>query len=67
MGVKPEKHFFPMRNRLIAGIAEATIVIEAAQKSGALITAALANAYNREVFALPGSVDNPKMAGRTSL
>ncbi|MEZ4979293.1 MAG: DNA-processing protein DprA [Chitinophagales bacterium] len=46
---------FPMRNRIIAGMAHATIVVESALSGGAIITAHLANSYNRDVFALPGS------------
>lgn len=57
LNCKPEMHYFPARNRIIAGLADAVIVIEAAKKGGALITAELANAYNREVFALPGDYD----------
>ncbi len=51
---KPDPGNFVSRNRIIAGIADATIVIESATKGGALITADLANSYNREVFAVPG-------------
>lgn len=50
----PEKENFPRRNRIIAGIADVTIVVEAALKGGALITAEIANSYHRDVFAFPG-------------
>ncbi|MCK5824586.1 MAG: DNA-processing protein DprA [Ichthyobacteriaceae bacterium] len=50
----PDREHFPQRNRIIAGISKTTIVIEAAKKGGALITAELANDYNRDVFAVPG-------------
>lgn len=53
---KPEAHQFAARNRLIAGVADATIVVEAGQSSGALITANYANEYDREVFAVAGSI-----------
>ncbi|TAH01356.1 MAG: DNA-protecting protein DprA [Sphingobacteriales bacterium] len=53
----PDRQNFPKRNRIIAGMADATIVVEAAIKGGALITAQIANSYNRDVFALPGRVD----------
>jgi DNA processing protein len=51
---KPEPGNFISRNRVIAGLADATVVVESAEKGGALITADLANSYNREVFAFPG-------------
>ncbi|CAM4362168.1 DNA-processing protein DprA [Stenotrophomonas indicatrix] len=54
---------FPARNRLVAGLALATVVVEAAQRSGALITARLAAEAGREVCAIPGSVLNPRAAG----
>ncbi len=60
---KLEAHQFAARNRMIAGIADATIVVEAGQKSGALITAHCANEYNREVFAVSGGIYEPYSAG----
>ena len=55
-GTLPERENFPRRNRIIAGMADAIIVIESALKGGSLITADLGNAYNRDVFAFPGRV-----------
>lgn len=52
----PGRENFPERNRIVAGMADATIVIEASIKGGALITAEIANSYNRDVFAFPGRV-----------
>ncbi len=62
-GDKPDKHNFPKRNRIVAGMADATIVIETAVKGGSMITAELANNYNRDVFALPGRTTDSKSAG----
>jgi DNA processing protein len=54
----PDKENFPRRNRIIAGIADVTIVVEAALKGGALITAEIAGTYNRDVYAFPGRTTN---------
>ena len=55
-GTLPERENFPRRNRIIAGMADAIVVVESALKGGSLITADLGNSYNREVFAYPGRV-----------
>lgn len=55
------------RNRIIAGLSEATVVIESADKGGSLVTAELANGYNREVFAVPGRVNDKYAAGCNAL
>jgi len=53
-GTKPDRQNFPQRNRIIAGLTHATVVVEASIKGGALITAEIANSYNRDVYAFPG-------------
>lgn len=62
-GVEPTQRHFPARNRIIAGIAAGTVVVEAALKSGSLITARLAGDYGREVMAVPGSPLDPRSHG----
>jgi DNA processing protein len=61
--VKAEKHHFPIRNRIVAGISDCTLVTETAVKGGSMITADLANGYHKEVFALPGRTTDFKSAG----
>lgn len=62
-GTKIDPPNFIRRNRIIAGLADATIVVESAEKGGALITAEIASSYNRDVFAFPGRVDDPWSRG----
>lgn len=57
-GTKPDAHNFPARNRIIAGLCDALIIVEAAERGGALITADIANSYHKDVFAVPGNVGN---------
>jgi len=63
----PERNNFIKRNRIIAGLSDATLVIESGTKGGALITADIANSYNRDVFAIPGRPDDQWSAGCNSL
>jgi DNA processing protein len=60
---RPDKHNFPSRNRIVAGITDATIVIESGVKGGSIITANLAWGYNRDVFAVPGRSTDSKSSG----
>jgi DNA processing protein len=66
-GTKPDAHNFPARNRIIAGLSDALIVIEAAEKGGALITAEIANSYNKDVFAVPGNIGQTYSEGCNKL
>ena len=66
-GTKPDRENFPKRNRIVAGMADLTIVIESSKKGGSLITAYLANDYNRDVFALPGRVGDSQSEGCNNL
>ena len=63
----PERNNFLRRNRIIAGLSEATIVIESAEKGGSLVTADIANSYNREVFAVPGRAKDKFSLGCNNL
>jgi DNA processing protein len=60
---KPERNNFIRRNRIIAGLSDATIVVQSGHKGGALITADIANSYHRDVFTFPGRVGDPASAG----
>jgi DNA processing protein len=60
---KPDKHNFPLRNRIVAGISDATVLVETNIKGGSMITGNLANAYNRDVFAVPGRTTDTKSSG----
>jgi DNA processing protein len=66
-GTPPDRYNFPQRNRIIAGLADGTVVVEAAAKGGALITAELALSYDRDVLAVPGPLGAPASEGCNAL
>jgi DNA processing protein len=63
IGTNPDRENFPMRNRIVAGLADATIVIESKERGGSMITAELANDYSRDVFAFPGDIGRETSEG----
>lgn len=66
-GTAINPRYFPARNRIIAAMSDATVVVEASEKGGALITAAIANSYHREVFAIPGRLGDTYSKGTNNL
>lgn len=67
IGTNPARENFPKRNRIVAGLSDATIVIESAIRGGSMITANIANNYNRDVFAIPGRIGNKQSQGCNQL
>lgn len=66
-GTNPDRQNFPRRNRIVAGICDALVVIESSSKGGSLITAEIANSYNKDVFAFPGRVNDLRSEGCNNL
>jgi DNA processing protein len=66
-GVTPEREHFPMRNRIVAGMSDAIVVVESKANGGSLITASLGNDYQKDVFAFPGNVGQPQSEGCNQL
>lgn len=67
LGTEPRPYHFPQRNRIISGLSQATVVMEAGEKSGALTTAHLAFEQGRDVFAIPGNLTSPQSRGTNKL
>src|SRR5690606_25946446 len=67
LGTKPEFQRFPARNRIIAGLSDVLIVVESASRGGGLITAEFALNYHRDIYAVPGCLDQPMSEGCNSL
>lgn len=67
LGTDIQPAFFPARNRIVAALSDATVVVESAERGGGLITANIANGYHREVFAVPGRLDDPGSEGCNNL
>ncbi len=63
IGTNPDRENFPKRNRIVAGISEATVVVESGKRGGSIITAQLANSYSRDVFAVPGRLGDTQSEG----
>jgi DNA processing protein len=66
-GTKPDAHNFPARNRIVAALCDAVVIVEAAATGGALITADIANSYNKDVFAFPGNIGQTASEGCNNL
>lgn len=62
-GTNPDRENFPRRNRIVAGLCDCIIIVESGVRGGSLITAELSNGYNKDVFAIPGRINDPKSEG----